>query len=357
MIPSSLDEPLVIALDAMGGDHAPHAVLAGADLIRKRYSNISFLLYGNQSVINPVLEQFLQLKAICELIHTENTILAEDKPSVALRQGKDSSMRLAIDAVKNGKAVAMVSSGNTGALMTMGKIVLKTLEGIDRPAIVTTTPTIKGKMVMLDLGANIDCTADHLFQFALMGNAFAKVTQGLKSPTIGLLNVGSEDSKGNDRVKAAAAKLRETTLPLNFYGYVEGTDIAEGTVDVIVTDGFTGNVSLKTAEGTAKICHALVREAFMGSFAAKIGYFFAKASLKRAFSRLDGRNYNGAMLVGLNGIIVKSHGGSDAFAFSQAISVAIELATHKINEKIMQEVKLSQQTLPVPPTDDSIKIA
>jgi phosphate acyltransferase len=351
------DTPLVIALDTMGGDHAPRSVLAGANTICARYSNVTFILYGNETLITPVLDTLPTLKQRSRIVHTSNAILSDDKPSAALRQGKDSSMRLAIDAVKNGTATAMVSAGNTGALMAMAKIVLRTLEGIDRPAIITTIPTLKGKTVMLDLGANVECNADNLFQFALMGDAFARVTLGLESPTIGLLNVGSEDTKGNDTVKAAAAMLKETSLPLNFTGYVEGTDIAEGTVDVVVTDGFTGNIALKTAEGTAKMCRDFLKEAFGGSLLSKLGYLLARPSLKRAFNRLDNRLYNGAMLVGLNGIVVKSHGGTDAIGFEHAISVAIELALHGINDKITEEVHLSQHVTVPLPSDDTIKTA
>jgi glycerol-3-phosphate acyltransferase PlsX len=354
----AVNKPLVIALDAMGGAHAPHSVLAGADKIRLRYSNISFLLYGNETAIAPLLNELPELRQCSTIIHAPTTISDEEKPSVALRQGKDSSMRLAIDAVKEKQAAAMVSSGNTGALMAMGKIVLRTLDGIDRPAIVTNLPTMKGKTVMLDLGANVDCTADNLFQFALMGNAFAKVTLGCKNPTIGLLNIGSEDTKGNETVKAAAILLKETLLPLNFAGYVEGTDIAEGTVDVVVTDGFTGNIALKTAEGTAKICKNILREASKASLLSRIGFWLASCNLRKAFRKLDNRYYNGAMLVGLNGIIVKSHGNTDAIGFEHAISVAIELALYDINDKITEEVRLSQQLTPsLPPLDDSIKIA
>lgn len=354
----TLGKPLIIALDAMGGDHAPYSVLAGAEEARKRHKDVSFILYGNETKINPILNTFPELKARCAIVHTENIILSDDKPSAALRQGKNSSMRLAIDALKEQKAAAMVSAGNTGALMAMAKIVLRTLEGIDRPAIITTIPTMKGKLVMLDLGANVDCTADNLFQFAIMGNALAKITLGLQSPTIGLLNIGSEDTKGNDTVKAASTMLKETILPLNFSGYVEGTDIAEGTVDVIVTDGFSGNIALKTAEGTAKICRNFLKEAFETSLLSKIGYLLARPSLKKAFNRLDNRLYNGAMLIGLNGIVVKSHGGTDAIGFSNAISVAIELAIHGINDKITEEVFLSQQiSPPIPSSDDTIKFA
>jgi len=357
-----LDKTLVIALDAMGGTGAPRSVVEAAAKTCLRYDDAAFILYGDEAKLIPLLNKFSVLKPRCTIVHTEDTVLDDDKPSVALRQGKTSSMRLAIDAVKEGKATAVVSAGNTGALMAIAKIVLRTLDGIDRPAIVTPIPTMIGKTVMLDLGANVECSANNLFQFALMGNAFAKVVLGHNNPTIGLLNVGSEESKGNDTVKAAAVLLKETKLPLNFTGYVEGSDIAEGTVDVVVTDGFTGNIALKTAEGTAKTCRNFLRQAFTDSLLARIGYLLVSRSLKKAFNKLDGRLYNGAMLVGLNGIVVKSHGGTDAIGFANAIGVAIELARHGINDKIIEEVRLSQDLSPsMPPStpslDDTIKIA
>ncbi len=337
------DTKLIIALDAMGGDNAPHAVLAGAENAHAAYPDVQFLLYGDEATLAALLPGYPKLQSVSRIMHAEAVVSPDDKPSTALRQGKRSSMRLAIDAVNSGEAAAMVSAGNTGALMAMSKIVLKTLPGIDRPAICTIMPTIRGKTVMLDLGANVDCNSDNLFQFALMGNAFARVMLKVESPTIGLLNIGSEDVKGNEVVKSAAALLKETAVPLNFIGYVEGNDIAEGTADVVVTDGFSGNIALKTAEGTAKICRDFMKQAFRSSLLARIGCLLARPALTKFFSRIDHRFYNGAMLVGLNGIIVKSHGGADALGLSSAICVAIELAAHTINNKIIDEVAHSHQ--------------
>ncbi|MDB2415262.1 phosphate acyltransferase PlsX [Rickettsiales bacterium] len=341
MVSSSVE--LTVALDAMGGDNAPLSVLKGADRARKKYPNIKFLLYGNKNILSDLLASMPKLKECSTICHSENEISVNDKPSVALRKGKNSSMRLAIDSVKSGKSSAVVSAGNTGALMAMAKLVLRTLPGIDRPAITSIFPTRKGRCVLLDLGANIDCNSDNLVQFAIMGDAFAKVILDIPSPTIGLLNVGVEDIKGSEVVKSAAEELREGEYPLNFQGFVEGDDIAGGKTDVVVTDGFTGNVALKTAEGTAKICSDFVKQAFKGSPLAFLGGILASRSLKKTFRKLDPRLHNGAMFLGLNGIAVKSHGGTDDIGFANAISVAVELAANNINEKITQELAVLEE--------------
>jgi glycerol-3-phosphate acyltransferase PlsX len=270
--------------------------------------------------------------------HTDELVTSEAKPSVALRTGRRSSMRLAIDAVAEGKAECVVSAGNTGALMAMAKFSLKMLPGIDRPAIASFFPTLRGESVMLDLGANVECDADNLVQFALMGDAFSRSVLGLVQPTVGLLNVGSEELKGNDAVRAAAARLREPSSPVKFYGFVEGNDIAAGTVDVIVTDGFTGNIAVKTAEGTARLFGEFLRSAFKYSLLARIGYLFAGSALRKMRERMDPRRYNGAMLLGLNGIAVKSHGGADALGFANAIGVAVDMALNDCNSKIRDEI-------------------
>jgi glycerol-3-phosphate acyltransferase PlsX len=334
---------VVIALDGMGGDHAPKSVMLGADIAHKKYPEVRFLIFGDEAVLKPYLDEYPSLKSVVEIIHTSNKVASEDKPATALRNSKDSSMRLAIEAVKDGNAHAIVSSGNTGALMAIAKIVLRTLPEIDRPAITCLMPNRQGQSVMLDVGANAECTAENLFQFAIMGNAFAKVVLKLVSPKIGLLNIGSEEVKGNDTVKAAAVKIRESKVPLNFYGSIEGNDIAEGIVDVIVTDGFSGNISIKTAEGTVSIYKSFLKQAFGSNIIAKIGYLLARNSFKKLFGRLDPRLYNGAMFVGLNGIVVKSHGSSDEIGFANAVSVAIELASHNINEKIADEINSYQE--------------
>ncbi len=329
---------VVIALDAMGGDNAPDSVLGGADLFAKNNDNIAFLLFGDQTILNNKIDKYPALKNICQIYHSQDVIDDKEKPSNAVRKGRHSSMFMAIDAVRNNLAHAIISGGNTGALMAMAKLVMRTLPGIDRPAICSTFPTRKSSCVLLDLGANIDCNSDNLVQFALMGDAFAKVALKIKEPKIGLLNVGSEDNKGSETVKAAASELKDGAYALNFYGYVEGHDIAAGTVDVVVTDGFTGNIALKSAEGTARICADYIKQAFSSSPWAMLGGLLAKRALKRAFQRMDPRLHNGAMFVGLNGITVKSHGGTDALGFCNAINVAYNLARDNINGKISAEI-------------------
>lgn len=248
-----MSQRLTIALDAMGGDKGPDMVIAGADIARERHPQVHYLLFGDTARIEPLLAQRPALRAVAEVRHTPDAVAGDAKPSVALRAGRQSSMRLAIDSVAGGQAACVVSAGNTGALMAMAKFVLKTIPGIDRPAIASFFPTLRGESVMLDLGANTECQPENLVQFAVMGAVFARTALNLSEPTIGVLNIGSEEVKGNEVVRAAATRLREMPLPGRFHGFVEGNDIATGTVDVIVTDGFTGNVALKTAEGTAKL--------------------------------------------------------------------------------------------------------
>jgi glycerol-3-phosphate acyltransferase PlsX len=288
------------------------------------------------------------LKAVSTVLAAEDVVTGDAKPSAALRTGKRSSMRLAIDAVAEGKADCAVSAGNTGALMAMAKVVLKTLPGIDRPAMAQFVPTTRGETVLLDLGANVECDADNLIQFALMGDAFSRAVLGLMKPTIGLLNVGSEELKGNDAVRDAHARLRAGVSGLIYHGFVEGDDIASGTVDVIVTDGFSGNIALKTAEGFAKLFFEFLRSTFKSSLLARIGYIFARPALTKLRDRLDSRRHNGAMLVGLNGIVVKSHGGSDALGFANAIGVAHDLRTNGFLDRIKHELAALGAPLPAP---------
>jgi phosphate acyltransferase len=334
-----VSERLTIALDAMGGDHAPQMVIDGASLAHKRFPHVHYLLFGDEARLTPLLARAPALKAMSEIRHTPDFVANEDKPSVALRSGRRSSMRLAIDAVDNHDAAGVVSAGNTGALMAMAKVVLRTLPGIDRPAIASYFPTLRGESVMLDLGANVQCDADNLVQFAVMGEVFARTVFGVAQPSIGLLNVGAEEQKGHEEVRAAAAMLRNTDLPIRFHGFVEGDDITGGTVDVVVTDGFSGNIALKTAEGTAKLYSEFLRGAFRSSFIARIGYLFARHALNKVRKRTDPRRYNGALFLGLNGIVVKSHGGTDALGFANAIGVAIDMAGNDFNSKIRAELE------------------
>jgi glycerol-3-phosphate acyltransferase PlsX len=329
---------ITIALDAMGGDRAPAMVIRGADLALERHPDTRFLIFGAENQIAPLLAQLPRVAKVATLHHTSETVADDDKPSQALRAGRGTSMRLAIEAVADGRADGVVSAGNTGALMAIAKFVLKTLPGIDRPAIATFFPTMRGESVMLDLGANIECDAENLVQFALMGDAFARSVLGLTQPAVGLLNVGSEDLKGNDAVRNAAVRLRSGMIPLRFYGFVEGDDIGAGTVDVIVTDGFTGNVALKTAEGMAKLFAEALRTSFRYSPMARFGYLFARNAMKKFAARFDPRRYNGAMLLGLSGIVVKSHGSTDAFGFANAIGVAIDMKVNGFLEKIRSDL-------------------
>lgn len=329
---------LTIAVDAMGGDHAPGAILAGADMALERYPNIFFRLVGDEAVIRAHLGGLKRLAAAHDIVHAPGVVPADMKPSVALRQGRDSSMRKAIDLVHHGDAACVISAGNTGALMAMAKFVLKTLPGIDRPAIASFFPTMHGESVMLDLGANVDCDADILVQFAIMGAVFAHTVLGVLQPSIGLLNVGAEEMKGRDSLRVAAETLRQMVesrrLLGQFYGFIEGNDIPAGTVDVIVTDGFTGNVALKTAEGTAKLYSAFLKQTFKASLMARLGYLLAKPAFEKLRYRTDPRRYNGAMFLGLQGVCVKSHGGTDAVGFANAIGVAHDLVAQKCNDKI-----------------------
>jgi glycerol-3-phosphate acyltransferase PlsX len=336
-----LEKPLVLALDAMGGDHAPESVIKGAELFRRWHDDVHFLFYGDAEAIKPIVAGCDNLKDCSEIVHAEDRVLPDDKPSLALRRRKKSSMRLAIDAVAEGRAAGIVSAGNTGALMAMSKFILKPLEGIDRPAIVTTMPTTKGRCVMLDLGANVECSAQHLFQFAVMGDAYARAVIGLERPRVALLNIGTEELKGRDEIQAAAELLKNTSLPLNFVGYIEGDQILAGDVDVIVTDGFTGNVALKSIEGTAKTCRHFVKDTLKNSLMAKIGAFLAMRAFKKLAMKIDPRSHNGAMFIGVNGIAVKSHGGADYKAFANALEAARGLANHQINARIIEEIRQS----------------
>ena len=333
-----MSDTITIALDAMGGDRAPAIVLKGAEIALQRHPGVRYLLFGAEDEVRPLLAKLPSLSEVVTVYHTSEVVADDAKPSLALRAGRPSSMKLAIDAVADGRADGVVSAGNTGALMAMAKSALKMLPGIDRPAIASFFPTQRGESVMLDLGANVECDAENLVQFALMGDVFARTVLGLTEPTVGLLNVGAEDLKGNDAVRAASAQLRLAVTPIQFYGFIEGDDIAAGTVDVVVTDGFTGNIAVKTAEGTAKLFSESLEAAFRHSLLARVGYVFARGALKKLRMRCDPRRYNGAMLLGLGGIAVKSHGSTDAFGFANAIGVAIDMKVNGFLDKIRFEL-------------------
>lgn len=341
-----------IALDAMGGDHGPAVVLAGAELARIRFPEIRFLIIGREDDIRQVLRQYPKLEACSQVIHTDDVVLGSDKPSQALRRSRTASMGVAIQSVKDGQAQAAVSAGNTGALMAMSKFILRTHEGIDRPALVAMLPTMRSESVMLDLGANTECSAENLVQFAVMGAAFARTVLGLNRPKVALLNIGEEDLKGTDDLKEAATRLRETDLPMDFVGFTEGDKIGVGDVDVIVTDGFSGNIALKTAEGTAKLISGLLRRAFQHSFWTKLGYLFARSGLQALKSHLDPNNHNGAVFLGLNGLVVKSHGSANAPGMAAAISLAYDLVTDDISRRIAQDLE-NFRASPAAPTEEA----
>lgn len=326
-----------LALDVMGGDDAPAMVLRGANIARQRHPDVHFLLVGARGKIEPLLRKMRKLREASTILHTDDVVTNDEKPSIALRSGRNSSMRLAINAVADGTAKGIVSAGNTGALMAMSKFVFKMLPGIDRPAIAAFLPTQRGETLVLDLGANVECSARNLAEFALMGEVFVRATQGLSEPSIGLLNVGEEDLKGIEAVKEAATILRDSGLPIKFGGFVEGDDIPNGTVDVVVTDGFTGNIALKTAEGTVRLYTDFLRQAFRSSWRTRLGYLLARPALGQLRARVDPRRYNGAVFLGLNGIAVKSHGGTDAFGFANAISTAVDMIAQDVNARIRDD--------------------
>jgi len=323
----------------MGGDKAPGMVVDGAAAALERHQQVRFLFVGDEARLKPLIEQHPGLATASALRHTTEVVTNDAKPSVALRSGRQSSMRLAINAVHEGAADAVVSAGNTGALMAMAKFVLKTAPGIDRPAIASVFPTARGETVVLDLGANVECDAANLVQFAVMGDAFARAVLGIEKPSIGLLNVGSEDQKGHEELRQAAAILRENKLKLDFHGFVEGSDIPGGAVDVVVTDGFTGNIALKTAEGTARLYTRVLRDAFASSWRGKLGYLLARKGIETVRKRFDPRRYNGAILVGLNGIAIKSHGSTDGKGFANAINQAVNMLTSGYAGRIQDELQ------------------
>ena len=333
-----MSSEITLAIDAMGGDDAPDMVIDGVAQARIRHPSVRFKLFGQEAVIAPLLARHSGLADHCEIVHAEDVVTMDAKPSQALRQGKNSSMWLSIQAVKQNDAHAIISAGNTGALMAMSKIALRMLPGIDRPAIGGFWPSRSGEVVMLDLGANAECSVQNLVEFAVMGVAFARCELGISRPRVGLLNIGSEEEKGTGLLKDARQILADSSLDMDFQGFVEGNDITSGTVDVIVTDGFTGNVALKTGEGVAKLFYGFMKEAVMSSFLAKVGYLLAQSALKKVVERTDPRRHNGAVFLGLNGTVVKSHGGTDALGFANAIEVAVDMVSRGVNEQIAESL-------------------
>lgn len=334
--------PPRIAIDAMGGDSGVPVMLAGAALARARHPNLRFLLVGDEARIATALESHPNLRAASDILHTTGIVTGDDKPSQALRKGRDSSMGLAIDAVKRGDAGAAVSSGNTGALMAMAKLALRTMPGIDRPALAALLPTLGANdVVMLDLGANTEIDARNLSQFAVLGAAYARTAMGLERPRVALLNIGTEELKGTGEIREAAGILRAASdVPFDFRGFTEGDKLSRGDFDVIVCDGFSGNIALKTIEGTARFVTDLLKRAFGSSLRSKIGFLISRPATELLRHHLDPNNHNGAVFLGLNGVVLKSHGSANEKGVANAIHVAANLVERDILSEVTHDLSM-----------------
>lgn len=342
-----MKKPVRIALDAMGGDFGPSVVLPGADLFLQRHPEVRFLMFGDSEKVSPLLGAHPRLAAATTFRHTAVSVGMADKPSQALRAGRrTSSMWLTLEAVRSGQADCAVSAGNTGALMAMSKICLRTMAQIDRPALAAIWPTLRGRSVVLDVGATIGADAQHYVDLAIMGAAMASSLFGLERPTVGLLNVGVEEVKGIEEVKAASRLLQEIDSPLlDYRGFVEGDDIGRGTVDVVVTEGFTGNIALKTAEGTAKQFACYLRQSLSKNWTTKLGALIARSAFVDLKAKLSPREISGAVLLGLNGVVIKPHGGVDAGGYSGAIEIAYGMVRRGLLEKIRDMMSLANEPL------------
>lgn len=329
----------------MGGDAGPEIVVPGAALALERRPDIRFVLYGDKARLEPLVAAHPALVNAAKIVHTDVVVRMDDKPSQALRQGRGkSSMWKAIDAVKTGEANVCVSAGNTGALMAMSKFCLRMMADIERPAIAAIWPTTRGESIVLDVGATVGADSDQLVSFAVMGAAMSRALFGIERPTVGLLNVGVEEIKGVEEVRTAARLLKEANLAeLDYVGFVEGDDIGKGTVDVVVTEGFAGNIALKTAEGTAKQIAAYLRQAMSRTWLAKLGYILAKSAFDRLREKMDPRKVNGGVFLGLNGVVIKSHGGTDAEGFAAAIELGYEMVRNDLQSRIARGVSLYQR--------------
>jgi len=335
-----MNKKFTIALDAMGGDYGPPVTVPAALQVISDTPLLTIILVGDENkLLNELAIHKHQPNSQIKIHHASQQVTMDEKPSVALRTKKDSSMRVAINLVKDNGAQACVSAGNTGALMATARFVLKMLPGIDRPAIISTLPTIEGHTHMLDLGANVDTSAENLYEFAIMGSVLTSAVENIESPTIGLLNIGEEEVKGNERVKEAARLLADSNL--NYIGFVEGDDIYKGTANVVVCDGFIGNVSLKTAEGVSKMINHYLREEFSRNIFTRLAAIFAMPVLNSLRRRIDPRSYNGASLVGLQGIVIKSHGGADVVAYASAIREAIVEVKKNVPERISKHLEIA----------------
>jgi phosphate acyltransferase len=327
--------PIRISIDAMGGDFGPSVVIPGCALARERYPDSEFLFFGDETLIRPILEDLPALAAVSTVEHTDVSVRMDDKPSQALRYGRrKSSMWLSLDAVKTGRADIAVSAGNTGALMAMSKLCLRMMAGIERPALAAIWPTLRGESIVLDVGATIGSDAEQLVGFSVMGEAMARALFGIPRPSVGLLNIGVEEVKGLEYIRSAGQILREGSLPINYAGFIEGDDIGQGTVDVVVCEGFTGNIALKTAEGTAKQIAQYLRQGMRRSLLSRIGFLFAKAAFDTLREKMDPRKSNGGVFLGLNGMVIKSHGGTDAEGYSAAVALGYHLSRNGLMKKI-----------------------
>ncbi|WP_026606268.1 phosphate acyltransferase PlsX [Methylocapsa acidiphila] len=346
-----MTKPVRIALDAMGGDHGPEVIVPGAALALDRRPDMEFIFFGDEAQIRPHLDALPKLAAVSTLHHTSVAVRMDDKPSQALRAGRrESSMWLSIDAVKKNHADAAVSAGNTGALMAMAKTCLRMMPNIDRPAIAGIWPTIRGRSIVLDVGASIGADAKHLVHLAIMGAAMARIVLGVERPTVGLLNIGVEEIKGIEEVKSASRLLRQIALPdLDYLGFVEGGDIGRGVADVVVTEGFAGNIALKTAEGTANQMAKYLRDELGRDFMSKIGYFFARRAFAALKAKMDPRNVNGGVLLGLEGVVIKSHGGADVVGTAVAIEIGYTIARHQLLGRIRAALARSHDGQAWPP--------
>ncbi|MBO6815216.1 MAG: phosphate acyltransferase PlsX [Rhizobiaceae bacterium] len=336
-----MNHQLTISLDAMGGDHGPETVIGGANIVLDRKPDLKFVIYGEQAVVGPVLDAYPRVRDASVFHDCEISISMEDKPSQALRRGRyKSGMWRAIEAVKNGEANVCISAGNTGALMAMSKFCLRTQSGITRPAMAAIWPTMTGESIVLDVGANVGADADQLVEYSVMGSAMARALFDFDRPSIGLLNIGVEEVKGVESVREAGALLREAKLEtMNYHGFVEGDDLGKGTVDVVVTEGFAGNIALKTAEGTAKQIGEYLRAAMSRTILAKAGFILAKGAFDRLREKMDPRKVNGAVLLGLNGVVIKSHGGTDAEGFAAAIELGHDMVANHLMSKIEKDIE------------------
>ena len=327
---------LVIAVDVMGGDHAPHAQLTGLQQVLSKNNDVHFRIFGDESIIRPMIKDQPKTASRLEILHAPECVTNTTSAREALRGLRKSSIRMAIEDVAEGRSAGVISAGNTGAYMSLAKIILKTLPGIDRPAIASSMPTQKGGCILLDLGANVEASALNLLQFAIMGEAFARTILNRPQPSVGLLNVGAEELKGHAVVKQAQELIRAQNILSNFYGFVEGDDIFSGTTDVVVTDGFSGNIALKSAEGCARFFSNVIKDKLTQNLLSKIGALLAKTALNEIKQRLDPRSYNGAPFLGLQGIAVKSHGGADEVGFQRALEITIDLVRNNVNSKISE---------------------